>query len=91
MMKLENTTLPIELRTTGVRSSLSRLRTSIQGWIRRHIIAEDPSPELSYLDHMDRIRRPESRPPTGGESIVRYSGQSECHRRLGGGPHVVRR
>jgi len=62
MMKLENTTLPIELQTTGVRSSLSRLRTSIQGWIRRHIIADDPSPELSYLDQMDRIGR-----PNGGE------------------------
>jgi len=58
MTKLENTTFPTELRPTAVRSSRSGLRTSVHGWIGRHIVAEDPSPELSHLDQMDRIRRP---------------------------------
>ena len=58
MTKLENTTFPTDLRPTTVRSSHSRLRTSIQGWIGRHLVAEDPNPELSHLDQMDRIRRP---------------------------------
>jgi hypothetical protein len=78
MMKLENTTSPIEQRPTAVRSSVSRLRSTIEAWMRRHIVAEDPSPELSQLDQMDRIRRPNETAKYSGESTVRRANRPAC-------------
>ena len=57
-MQHQNATFAIEPRPLSlIHSSVSRLRTSIQAWIRWHIVAQDPSPDLFHLDQMDRIRR----------------------------------
>jgi hypothetical protein len=35
---------------------MTALRATLAAWIERHVIADDPAPELSRLDRLDGVR-----------------------------------